>query len=688
MPQIIDLDTGKLKPVESVEVAASQPSNQEERKPSIIPLDMPEPKTNKDPYAFDTTSPEFKRNIEDALTPLPAPDLEGVSNTSAFLMGLERGRKDFLRGVGEDLPESRSERQRLDAINKEFPISSTVGRVSGQAMPFLAPGTIGAKMTAGAGLPTRVAMGAGLGATEGNVIAEGMGASEDEKRLTTSIGGLIGGSAEVAFPLLGRLGNATIGKWLKRKPTSPVIDKMGNPSKELVDALDKAGLSFDEFLEDAEKQLTNLPSDQKNLIRRKALSDAGVTSPTKAQLTGDAGDFQTQQELLKVSGPVRATIENQDRQLYNSFDNAVNEVGQPSSNFSYNPVTNFVVDKSLELDQAITSAYKSARQSTNNSKVISTDRMVDKLRGMAGAETASGGVYSAVKGFLKEKGLITGKKLKVNGLIDADAAEALRIDINSLYDSVSPLGKSQLKDLKNALDEDVMQFAGEDAFKAARSMKAKFERELTRTKNNKFDKRSKEFLRDILENKYNPDTFFNDAIISKTTRSSDLGQLKKYLDDANTPESTEAWNNVRAVAAEYITDNAFNEVGGVLQLSRAKLQKTLNKVGKDKMKVLFSNDENKFFDLMMQVSKIREPSAGTQQGLGPSAQAIKAFYSNVTNNSVWYDVFKAIKLNKVNEEMLVTIDPPVTPLKQEARATGVAAATGYILQPEETEEQD
>jgi hypothetical protein len=91
---------------------------------------------------------------------------------------------------------------------------------------------------------------------------------------------------------------------------------------------------------------------------------------------------------------------------------------------------------------------------------------------------------------------------------------------------------------------------------------------------------------------------------------------------------------------------------------------------------------------MMQVSKIREPSAGTQQGLGPSAQAIKAFYSNVTNNSVWYDVFKAIKLNKVNEEMLVTIDPPVTPLKQEARATGVAAATGYILQPEETEEQD
>lgn len=692
MPQIIDLDSGELKEVESATNKADTNSATQPKAstPRIIDLgEAPQQGRRENQYAFNANSPDNKRDIENALTPLPSVDVSNIDGFDAFWSNVGRGAYDVWRGMGEGEPETRDKRQVMDAIEEEYPVTSTVGRVSGQAAPFLIPGTAAARLTAGASLPARVAMGSTLGATEANIISEGLGASDDEKIAATGIGGVIGGATEVVFPLLGRLGNATVGKWLGRKPKAPVINKLGEPSKDLQDALNKAGISYDEFLLDAEKQLADLPVGDQSLIRRRALSEAGVNNPTRAQLTGDASDFQAQQELFKTGGPVRATIEDQDKQLRNTLDQAVTQSGKPSSQFSYNPVTNFVSERSLELDSAINNAYKSARESTNNSKVISPNNLVEKLRGIAGAETASGGVYSAVKGFLKQKGLLTGKKLKVNGLIDADTAEELRIDINSLYNSVSPLGKSQLRELKEALDNDVLEFAGEDAFKEARRMKANFEKDLTRTKVNKFDQRNKEFLRDILENKYNPDTFFNDAILTKSTRASDINQVKQYLDNADTPDAVEAWNSIRADAAEYIRDNSFNEVSGVMSLSRAKLQKSLNKLGKDKMQVLFDNDERKFFDLMLQVSKIREPSSGTQQGLGPSAQAIKGLFNNMsTSNSLMYDLYKTMKLNGANKEMLITIEPPLTPLKQEARAAGVATATSYMAKPETEEESN
>ena len=87
---------------------------------------------------------------------------------------------------------------------------------------------------------------------------------------------------------------------------------------------------------------------------------------------------------------------------------------------------------------------------------------------------------------------------------DPTQAEGIRQDLNALHDSLTPFGRKKLSDFKNALDSDVSRDVGEDIFESARSMKAKFESDLSRVKVNKFDKRKVNVLRDILENKINP----------------------------------------------------------------------------------------------------------------------------------------------------------------------------------------
>lgn len=677
MTQIIDLETKKLINVDSQIPELKKTETTATKRSNIIDLgNLPsKSKSNQTEYMD-----SVRQSASDALNYRPDPIDEDFTIGETFWNNVGRGAVDIARGLYLADDESPSTRRRMEAMEKQNPITATVGRISGQAAPFMIPGTA---VAAAPTWPSRITAAGSLGAIEGNVIAEGLGGTESEVNTATGIGAGIGVGAEILFPVLGRLGNKLINAAFKRQPTTPIVNKLGQPSKELEDALDSLDMTFDDLVQNAEKQVNSLPIDAKQKAKEALLNEAGINNPTKAQLTGDATDFQVQQELAKKSGPVRAALESQDAALMGRFTGSVENVGATSKSQPYNPVINYIEDKSLALDSAISNAYKSARELTSNEKAVRPDNLIKALRSMAGDETASGGVYSAVKGFLKEKGLQVGKG---KGRIDVNTAESLRQSINSLYDSVTPYGKGKLRELKSAIDEDVFNFAGEDAFKEARKMKTEFEKSLTRTKNNKFDRRNKEFLRDILENKYSPDTFFNDAIIAKSTRSSDLNQIKQYFLEDGSPGAVEAWNSVRADSLEWIRDNAFNEVGGKFIMTRAKLDKALDRIGKDKLQVLFSPEERQFFDLMKRVSRIREPASGTQQGLGPSAQGIAKLYQKMTDNSAFYDVFKSLQVSKT-EKGALTLNPTIMPLTEDLRNAAVAGAVSIYAPPEQTEEQ-
>ena len=311
----------------------------------------------------------------------------------------------------------------------------------------------------------------------------------------------------------------------------------------------------------------------------------------------------------------------------------------------------------VTLDAEISSAYKAAREVAGNEKVVKTTDLIESIRGIAGSDSATGGLASAARDILKEKGVLTGKKLKSDARIDANTAESIRQDLNALFDSLTPFGKGKLVTLKESLDSDVARDIGEDVFDSARSAKASFEKDLNRVKLNKFDKRKFNLLRDILENKVSPERFLDDAVLARKVRSTDLEQVKRYLLLDDNPAGISAWNDLRAEAMQRIAMDSMPEVGTQKALSRAQLERSLNKFGRDKLRVLFTSEERSFLDSMVKISKLREPVRMTQQGRGPSAQAVEKLAKSMERLPLVADSFRGLAESIANNRALELPEP-------------------------------
>lgn len=538
--------------------------------------------------------------------------------------------------------ESPIAKQALSELREEAPVSTAVG----QALPFLVPGIGVANI---ASLPTRVLAATGLGGLEGATITSG---TDQDVFKGTGIGAVVGGGLELAFPILGRIGSQLFRKLTGSTPRAPIIDSVGNPSEEFQSVLKSANLSFDDVLQATSSDVGN---DAVQLGRKSFLEENGLI-PTRAQVTGSATDFQAQQELAKTSGRVRSILEGQEQVLSNRFENAITQTGG-TSNPSNSPVFDFIGDKAIDLDSSIGDAYKAAKEVAGDSKVVKTTNLIQEVRNIAGSDSATGGLAGATRDILRAKGLITGKALKSDARITPTQAESVRQDLNALFDSLTPFGRKKLADFKGALDNDVARDVGEDIFQEARSMKASFESDLNRVKVNKFDKRKANLLRDILENKINPERFLDDAVLAKRVRSSDLEQVKRYLLLDDNPGGISAWNDLRAEAMQKIANSALPEVAGQKALSRAQLEKVMDRFGRDKLRVLFDKDERQFLNSMLKVSKLREPVRMTQQGRGPSAQAGELLAKGLEKLPLVADSFRGIATKISNNKALELPEP-------------------------------
>jgi hypothetical protein len=585
-----------------------------------------------------------------------------------------KGFTTIKRALGLQDMETEEERLTFEELQKQRPISSTIGEVLGETAPFVAP----AIATGGvAGLGGRIATSGALGATEAGLIARGKGGDEGEQLKAAGLGGALAGGLEVAIPVLGRVVGKTYRSLTGRQPKGPLLTSDGRPTREFVEALDKAGLSFDDVAGETKRIIDTGNIDDAAQVSRKVFLESQGITPTRAQVTGEATDFQSQQELIKQSGGVRDLLQAQEGVIASKFDNAIVATGG-SANPSSSQVFDTIADRAIDQDAAISAAYKTAREQAGNAQIVRPSKMVEEMRSFAGSDKATGGLASAARDILRNKGVLAqGKGLKIQGKVNPQVAEEIRIDLNSLYDSLTPFGRSKLSDLKNAIDLDVQNAVGKDVFAEARGMKAKFEKDLRRAKVNKFDKRKGNLVRDILENKINPDNFLQDAVITKRVRSSDLEQLKRYLQQSD--EGVDSWNSLRADAMTFIRDNALKEVGGEVAMTRASLEKALDKFGRDKLRVLFDQGERKFLQDMVKVSKLREPARGTALGKGPSAQAVreleKAVNRNSLINAVWAGGAELIKDRSALKQIKPSAETPLKPSQLSQLAAPAAAVT-------------
>lgn len=606
----------------------------------------------------------------------------GMSIPETAAVGFGRGLTTIGRGLGLVGPEEDIEKRAFETLESYRPITTTVSEVAGEAAPFVVAGTpIGAAAT----IPARVGLTGLLGATEAATIAKGKGANADETIMAGGAGGAIAAGAEVAFPIIGRLGGRLIRKLTGKAPSTPVLDASGNPSVELAKAMEASGLTLDDLQQQALKQVNvDDVTDPEALIRKQFLEDQGI-APTRAQVTGQKSDFQTQQELAKTSGRIDEALMQQEQILGDKFENAVTATGG-TANPSKSPVVDFIADKSITLDAAISDAYKTARASAPTEQVVRPDSLIEAMRSIAGSEKVTGGIVGATRDILKNKGLLGKKGLEIKGRVTPQVAEEIRIEMNGLYDSLSPMGRKSLRDFKNALDNDVANAVGEDVFKDARAAKAKFERDLSRSKVNKFDRRNKEIVRDILENKIDPDRFLDQAVLSKSVRADDIKQLETFLKLDGNEAGLQAWNDLRAEALERIKTDAFREVGGDAVITRAQLERAINRFGDAKLKALFTKEENRFLQDMLKVTKIREPKRGTAQGMGPTAQAVLKLEEVVKRIPLIGNTFEGLAVDQMGRVVIKSpsLKAPLKPIEGTAQLVApLAGAAGVALTAQE-----
>lgn len=555
--------------------------------------------------------------------------LRDMSSSERLAAGFGAGVSDLARGAGiESLPSfggmvpiSKEPEREADLLAETA--TGGGGRIMGQAAPFIPASLAGG----GLALPARLAYQAGVGATEGGLIASGTGKDPVTGAL---VGAAFGGGAEALGSVINRIGGALIQKHLGR--SARAVDESGNPTTELQKAMDAEGVSFDQIVNDADsvlaKEAGSITPERaaRNEERRQAFERFGV-QPTEAQRTRDKDLFVTQQDRFRQGGDVSERLEGQEQAFYGAATRAVSETGGSPSSAITSPIA-AITNKATRLDNEISDLYRSARESAPDVKNIKFNNASAVLRRYAGDDQLSGGVISSLQKMMENNGALTG--FKPTGRVGVEAAENFRKQANQLFPSTNDRGKMILREFKDAIDADTGAGVGKDFFAKARSAKAQFESGLNREKFNKFDEREVNLVRDILNNKVTPDDLQKGALIKAGSvyKAQDLSDLKRYL-ESGSPEDIlagqQAWNDIRASAMRSIKDKAFvgaEGEAGVKSLSRAGLERAINDIGKLKFDVLFDAKEKQFLYNLSQVARFKEPPPGTFTGSGPSSPAI------------------------------------------------------------------
>jgi len=390
------------------------------------------------------------------------------------------------------------------------------------------------------------------------------------------------------------------------------------------------------------------------------------SEPTRAQVTRSADDFQSQQELAKRSTTVRTALEQQEGELAQSFDSAVSNAGGTSAG---SPIADAVLSKATALDNQISSLYKEARAALPPDKNIQLGKFNDLLRSKGPANQATNGLISSIRGYMKEAGLQGGstttlgadalpKRVSTGTPLSVGQAEGLRIELNRLYSNTNREGRAIIRQLKDAIDEDVLSVAGKDFFEQARAAKSSFESGLRPESLSKFDTNEQSLVRDILDNSIRGEDVFQNVALSKSWKTSDVKELKNYLtsgSNAQLETGANAWANLRAETIQWMKEQAFKgpvDASGNQAMSRAGLESAMRKIGRPRLEVILSPQEVNFIDDMLRVSRMREPVRGTVLGKGPSAQAIEALESKLNRFPLVGDLWQSIKLSKQADAMV------------------------------------
>lgn len=439
---------------------------------------------------------------------------------------------------------------------------------------------------------------------------------------------------------------------------------------EVVQKLEAEGKDVD-MLSDGEikqiqSQTIEILNDQQK--RAEAFREMGI-EPTRAQVTRDATDFQTQEELAKTTTLTRGRLDSQSDQLNQNIEGVRDATGGRLDSESGPSAA--ITERAVRLDEEINQLYLAAREASPDAKNVRFDNLTNTMRGLRGDELK---IISALRTRLGDMGIIDPKTYKPTGRISVDQAEEVRKFLNEMYTSENAYAIRQLKD---SLDKDVFTVAGKDFYKQARDAKNKFEEDLRKARVSKFDKDKKNLVRDILENKIDSEDLVNRSVFQKGYTADHLRQLKDYLEMDE--QGAQGWQDFKAETLERIRNDSFYGASDDLELSADKLNATLNRIGKKKMEVLFSPEERQFLYRLQEIAEWRKPKRKTGTGRGPSAQSIESVMNKYRRlrkmSSFVANVFEDLEIRSIDRRAAsgAVENSVVITIRPSAAAAGVTA---------------
>ena len=491
---------------------------------------------------------------------------------------------------------------------------------------------------------------AAAGAGTGAVAGAGFSDSDEFVSTDTAIDTAIGAGGGALFgAAIGKVAD-DIRNITKRKDFNP-FDQQGKFTDEAVDIVqgkvEQGAITQSEantLYRNAEEAGGVLTPEQ--MRRYNLFKERGVT-PTRANVTQSTDDFRMQQESTKRSGAVADTVTEQNRQITELASRGVDDIGAAAQNTAEanSSVFSVVTDRVTELDDVISKAYAAARKEAAGQPRVTLNSLMDSVASNRGKENVSGGIISAIRQSLKNKGLFKrGADIDINKRgtrpsgaqtkkLTVQEAEEIRQELNALWDSATPAGRRLIREFKNAIDDDVASVVGDDIFAEARKARSDFQKTIERASRDKFDKTKGSFLEDVIDNKI-PEEKIIDKLKSKSTRVDDFIAFKNFLVNDAGESGAKAWNEIRADVLRSAIEKATSTQGkteGGQAVFNARLFKNSLKSLRESRKFgeMFNADEIKLIDDIIEIGNLRVPISGTQSGEGPSARAVNAVYTKL-----------------------------------------------------------
>lgn len=577
------------------------------------------------------------------------------------MMDIAQGGKElFLKMTGSPKAEEYSANlaREIETYEKgrEDPSNIDWWRIGGQtagAIPFTAPvAAVGAATKLPwflRGAANLMGMGAVQGAATGAVIPLPAGSDPEnfarDKAVQTGVGAAAGA---IVPPVVGAVVKAlapyvavpasrlvdTVRGYLQRGAFTTATGELTAEGRELVARIgldpdnlpDEVRQSLSGRVADSVAENRGLPVDQR--LRDERMRRVTGEPTTAGQRSRDFEQQQLENSMAKnveVGGPLRQRLDSQNAGLIARGKQMVDDLEAEGVD-TYDVgkrAASFVKAYDKKTQNAVSQLYKAARSKAEASDLgMSPDKFLQTMKDMEyefGSET----LLPKLKLWMKRNGLVDDDL----NLVSAGPNSTRGVEVNKVEELRKMLGSMRgegmearnnnrlVKKLLRSLDEDVMDWAGEDVYQSARSAASARFRDLEIPG-----------VRELIDGDIAPEEFVDKFI--RRGAIDDIVNFRDYTFRSKDPEAKELWDSIKSQVLREIFDDSVN-IGtrdslGNPEFSSTAMQRALNKWGKHglsdrRLEAIFTKQERAALKDILEAARDRVPVKGSTNYSGTSA---------------------------------------------------------------------